>query len=248
MWAFDWLKVNLEPQLSSHSNSRDKSKFQAKRDVTGGVYLPAGETPKKLYQIIEEHRPKWFEDIPFLQVDEVMTGSKKNIFRLFFKSSLPTYFHNFVPVEIESQQQRFAILGLGLNGHVAFHEPGLEATFEKGEVTLSLATTHNLKLEEGTKGLTYGLGTFLKCEKILAMVTSSGKREILGKALGKSSIDQMKQEWSNRSRLNEVVEIDLKGSVNSKTGLNETADLNVPFSHLVSHRGFELVLTANVLF
>ena len=72
-----------------------------------------------------------------------------------------------------------SFLGLGVNGHVAFHEPHIPHHFSFGCIELGKETLDYLKLEPETWGITYGLGTFLKSHSIFLMVKGEHKREIL---------------------------------------------------------------------
>jgi glucosamine-6-phosphate deaminase len=72
-----------------------------------------------------------------------------------------------------------AVLGLGTNGHVAFHEPGIPADFRFGEVKLHDDTAERLHLESGTVGRTYGIGIFNEAKALLLVVRGESKRRAL---------------------------------------------------------------------
>ncbi|MEK7357725.1 MAG: 6-phosphogluconolactonase, partial [Bdellovibrionota bacterium] len=76
-----------------------------------------------------------------------------------------------------------AILGLGLNGHVAFHEPGLGRDFFSGCVKLSDTTVGQLAAEPETWGITYGAGAFARCRSVCIMVGGASKRDVLKRLL-----------------------------------------------------------------
>ena len=44
------------------------------------IFVPAGGTPKGLYKIWEQSDKAWAKGVKFFQIDEVITGSKKNLF------------------------------------------------------------------------------------------------------------------------------------------------------------------------
>ena len=71
-----------------------------------------------------------------------------------------------------------AILGLGQNGHVAFHEPSLNTNFFSGCLKLDLETTKRLGLEPETRVVSYGLNAFLKSKAILLIVRGETKKTI----------------------------------------------------------------------
>ena len=89
-----------------------------------------------------------------------LTGPKKGVFKIFLEENLPHYRHQIRFVDDCSRAADLAILGLGLNGHVAFHEPGIDGSFYSGSVRLSEITCDHLGLERGTWGVSYGAGAF----------------------------------------------------------------------------------------
>ena len=140
------------------------------------LFLPAGKTPESIYQNWENEAPKWLEKLDLLQVDDVHTGAKKGMFQQFFKDHLPSFADRIkTPEQSGGECADLAILGLGKNGHVAFHEPGLAESFFYGVIDLSLKTREHLQLEDGTKGVTYGVGAFMQAKAILLIVTGQGK-------------------------------------------------------------------------
>lgn len=147
---------------------------RVKRYDAQSLFLPAGETPKPLYASWRKEAPAYLKGMRLLQVDDVTTGSGKGVFARFFRDELPSF--TVVPPEKEESAD-LAILGLGTNGHVAFHEPGLPSDFSFGEVELADDTAARLKLEPGTVGITYGVGAFVKAKAILLVVRGEGKRE-----------------------------------------------------------------------
>lgn len=143
------------------------------------LFIPAGQTPVSLYEYWEKARPAYLNECQLLQVDEVLTPPFEGRFRIFFEKNLPGFQNQMIWVHQETEPAHLAILGLGLNGHVAFHEPGLALDFQKGPVRLSPITCQELALPSDSYGLTYGLGTFLACEQILLIVKGTRKKEIL---------------------------------------------------------------------
>ena len=153
------------------------------RLVSGGartIYVPAGRTPEPLYQLWEKDRPSWLASAKLIQIDDILTGQRRGQFRRFFEEALPTYKNRIEFIGGDNcTQADVALLGLGLNGHVGFHEPGLPASLFMGCVRLSPATCGLLELEQGTWGISYGLGAFMKCRAVVMMVTGKSKRGIL---------------------------------------------------------------------
>lgn len=147
------------------------------------LYVPAGETPKPLYRDWELHKPGYLNKMKMIQIDDVLDGEKKNLFKQFFFDELPTYAPKIEYFESGESQADLGILGLGMNGHVAFHEPGLAPNFYSGCVRLQNETLRNLDLANGTWGKTYGVNAFYKCKALLIAVKGVKKKEILLRTL-----------------------------------------------------------------
>ena len=150
-----------------------------------GIFLPAGGTPESLYKVWSETRPSFLNHKVFYQVDDVLNGPRKGEFWKFFEEHLPYHHQQIIGVEepMKLNPPDVALLGLGVNGHVAFHEPSLPENFRYGCVELESETRFYLGLPEGTWGVTYGLASFLSCKNILIMVFGAHKREVLSKLL-----------------------------------------------------------------
>jgi 6-phosphogluconolactonase/glucosamine-6-phosphate isomerase/deaminase len=159
----------------------DWLEIQTKKTSAKSIYLPAGNTPIPIYQYWESTRPKALETLELLQIDDVAEGPSKDIFLKFFQQNLSHYLKQFKPILKPGVQADLGILGVGVNGHVAFHEPGIEPGHFCDYVTLHTTTTESLKLAPGTHGLTYGLGAFLKTKGLLLVVSGKSKREAFNK-------------------------------------------------------------------
>jgi len=86
------------------------------------------------------------------------------------------------------------VLGIGINGHIGFNEPGDEL----------ITTTHVTKLAEETRkanarffesldkvpqyAVTMGLGTIMKAKKILLLASGKSKAKIISELLGDESV------------------------------------------------------------
>lgn len=148
------------------------------------VFMPAGSTPTGIYALMEKHQDPVFDSVVFYQVDEVVSGKKSGLFRQFFEKHLPSYQEQFHYLSDSDEQARVSrcdvsLLGIGVNGHVAFHEPGIIDSFEFGSVQLSDVTLSNLQIDSNDKVLTYGVGTFLKSEKIILLASGNSKAGVL---------------------------------------------------------------------
>jgi len=147
------------------------------------VFVPAGDTPRPLYAYWREHRPTCLEHCHFIQIDEVITGPGKGQFAAFLKEHLSPWAGKIEFIDTASGGAEVGVLGLGLNGHVAFHEPELPVSMEAACVRLSPETCKRLGLSQDTWGVTYGVGAFIKCRTLLLMVLGESKREILARLL-----------------------------------------------------------------
>ncbi|HTL12920.1 MAG TPA: 6-phosphogluconolactonase [Bdellovibrionota bacterium] len=167
------------------------------------MFLPAGNTPVTLYSLWQANPPEYLRRVRLTQLDEVWDKGKGPLpvergggpdeaaraapgrFHQFFERVLPFYAPRIqAPGAKTRQGADLAVLGLGPNGHIAFHEPGLEPTFRQGEVQLSKATCRGLGLEHPHWAVTYGIGAFMECRALLLMVSGEGKGEAVA-ALGR---------------------------------------------------------------
>lgn len=76
------------------------------------------------------------------------------------------------------------LLGIGMNGHLGFNEPGTSPDFTGGvvrlaEVTREVGRKYFAGRTPGETGITLGLGTLRRADRILLMATGEKKRSIL---------------------------------------------------------------------
>lgn len=159
-------------------------KDQVEKTNARSLFLPAGETPKSLYHFWSEVQPEYLKRLKLFQIDEVLSERSPKMFETFFKKNLKVKGLEVVPPsESQGFQADLAILGLGKNGHLAFHEPSLSKDFFFGEVELEKVTRQNLHLEDTSKGLTYGLKAFLDTRAALLLVRGNGKQQVYSRFL-----------------------------------------------------------------
>src|SRR5690606_19831493 len=125
----------------------------------------------------------FLRDRTLVQIDDILTGPRRLAFRRFFAQHLPSYQEQMEYFESGERAGDIALLGLGMNGHVAFHEPGLSSDFYSGCVRLSEATRAVLNLREETWGMTFGLAAIRQARAILLLVRGEKKRSILERVL-----------------------------------------------------------------
>ncbi|MFH0951169.1 MAG: glucosamine-6-phosphate deaminase [bacterium] len=106
-----------------------------------------------------------------------------------------------------------AILGLGLNGHLAFNEPGTLVDSLTHVVDLS-ATTRQANviafknIEEVPKqAITMGLGTILSAQQIILLVSGDSKKDIVKQALQGSITPEVPASYLQQHR-NVIVILD----------------------------------------
>ena len=156
-------------------------------DGARSAFLPAGRTPESLYKLWESEKPSWLRELRLKQIDDVLNGPQTGVFRAFFEEHLPSFGSQMDWIERADETADVAILGLGLNGHIAFHEPHLPANFYGGCVDLSEITRRMLGLTEQTWGITYGSATFMKCKSILMIASGPSKRDVVKKLVARST-------------------------------------------------------------
>lgn len=156
------------------------------REGARSVFLPAGRTPENLYALWEKEKPSWLAGVTLKQIDDVLTGPRAGTFRRFFETHLPSYTRQFEWIERADSSADVAILGLGLNGHIAFHEPSLPRDFYGGCVELTEITRRTLGLADPTWGLTYGASTFMACKSILMIASGESKRDVVARLCERS--------------------------------------------------------------
>ncbi|MCR9206346.1 MAG: hypothetical protein NXH75_17325 [Halobacteriovoraceae bacterium] len=157
-----------------------------KEKLISNLLIPAGGTPIEFYRVLREEFSQEFRSFSFWQIDDVLNGANKNCFYDFFKEHLGDYLPQLNSISgsfLGFDKPFSSFLGLGMNGHVAFHEPHIPRNFSFGCVELGPETLEYLSLAPDTWGITYGLGTFLKGEAIYLMVKGEHKREILKRFL-----------------------------------------------------------------
>ncbi len=170
-----------EQDLTKRVNTWIESNQSKDSDLK--IYLPAGESPIPIYKEWEKTSPQFLTRLKLIQIDDVCSGPKAFMFKDFFKAQLPSFQNQFHWIESESVQADIALLGLGTNGHVAFHEPGLPQDFHFGKVTLADETCKRLGLDANTQGLSYGLGAFMKTKSIRMILRGSSKDQTLKQVL-----------------------------------------------------------------
>jgi 6-phosphogluconolactonase/glucosamine-6-phosphate isomerase/deaminase len=153
------------------------------------LFLPTGSTPIPLFRAWQNDPPKALRGLRLSQLDEVITGPETGVFKRFFQDMLPAFSSQFMDFEKVTEGPELVILGIGMNGHVAFHEPGYPADLFRGEVIVADEDCDAMKMPRGTKADTYGTGSFLQAKAILLIARGSSKRALMEKLFNDPKAD-----------------------------------------------------------
>lgn len=177
--------------------------------------LATGSTPEGLYEcVIEQYKSNQvtFEYVTTFNLDEYvgLTGEDPNSYRFFMNNKLfnhidiqkeNTHVPNGVAVDLEQEVLKYEelikengaidiqVLGIGLNGHIGFNEPGTPFTSRTHIVELDESTRNaNARFfssieEVPTQAITTGIETIMESKKIVLLVSGEEKAETLAKLL-----------------------------------------------------------------
>ncbi|HMN67500.1 MAG TPA: 6-phosphogluconolactonase [Bdellovibrionales bacterium] len=157
-------------------------------EVGQSVFMPAGGTPTALYRHACQIPSPLLRTLKLLQLDEIISGPLQGNFRAYLEKELAPFVDQIQWISQGDATADVSILGVGINGHVAFHEPFLARDFTSGCVLLSDEIQNYLELKDPTWGVTYGCGTFLKSKKILVLARGEKKRQILQRAIARRDL------------------------------------------------------------
>lgn len=183
---------------------------------TGGanICLPTGDTPKGMYQELVKMYNEGkavFKNLQAFVLDEWGDIPKEHPARCinmlrdeFFepiKLNVNQIFHydNFEEISAKEKCLRYenelkihgglhlSILGIGMNGHVGFNEPGSHKNDRTKVVELASKTVEVSKkygiLEPVSWGMTIGIGTLLESKSILIIANGAHKKEVVQKLI-----------------------------------------------------------------
>ena len=177
-----------------------------KRDSLIG--LATGQTMVGVYQTLVEEEKKnigLFADTVFVQLDEIIPKAETD--RLFskelqeiFLNRLEGGYHSFLSIDILAQSLNdealrhwlsikrlggidLQILGIGVNGHIGYNEPGSDLNSTCRVVKLADETIKRSGYQANTMGITLGIGDILAAEKIALLATGSSKAKAIEKTL-----------------------------------------------------------------
>lgn len=175
--------------------------------------LPTGKTPLRFYNLLINYTKLGlvtFENITIFNLDEFLDLPKNHpssYFNYMQKHLLTCvkvgrhYIPNSEAADPEEECKRYedliaqagsidlAVLGLGLNGHIGFNEPGTPFESRTHVATLTHQTREGLASEFGgleytpTRAITMGIKTIMNAKNIILMATGAEKAKILERAL-----------------------------------------------------------------
>lgn len=175
------------------------------------VCIPTGETPEPFYAALVEAERRGelsFRDATLIELDEWIGLSPTdpargdNFLRRVLIDRLRVPPARFVPVDVddpdrdaavarhdrEARDLDLAILGLGINGHVGFNEPGSLPDDPTRVVELAATSGEIARERYGASrtpraGITIGLDRLLASREAWLLVTGERKAEMLRRAL-----------------------------------------------------------------
>jgi galactosamine-6-phosphate isomerase len=168
------------------------------------VCLAAGATPTRMYALVAEHyrrEPKLFERMRVLKLDEWggLAMDDPASCEQFLRQTLVEPLRlqeryvafNSQPADPASESARIAdwlnvhgpidlcVLGLGMNGHLGFNEPGPHLIPHAHVAELSAESSSHAMLDQArtrpTYGLTIGMADILQARQVLLLVSGPGK-------------------------------------------------------------------------
>jgi glucosamine-6-phosphate deaminase len=178
--------------------------IRTKRELTLG--LPTGNTPLGMYEeLVRSYREQQidFSGIRTFNLDEYLglQGNDPHSYRFYMQEHFfdhvkvpPGNVH--IPQEAGSYEDKIReaggidllVVGMGLNGHIAFNEPGSSFASRTREVMLAPETIANAEMHfEGApvppRAITMGIGTILESRCIVLLASGASKADIVRRAL-----------------------------------------------------------------
>jgi len=207
------IKVKDYEEMSEKACSYLVENLQSKKYPVLG--LATGSTPEGMYQkLIEKNKNKEisFENVTTFNLDEYVGLHKNNDQSYYFYMHDKLFNHidikeenihlpngNTENLEKECNEYEAAIkkkgpvdvqvLGIGVNGHIGFNEPGTPFTSRTHIVTLDESTRKanarffNSMDEVPTKAITMGIESIMESEKIVLLVSGENKSDALARLI-----------------------------------------------------------------
>ncbi|WP_010098548.1 glucosamine-6-phosphate deaminase [Ornithinibacillus scapharcae] len=177
--------------------------------------LATGSTPEGLYKcLIEQYQSNKvsFDNVTTFNLDEYvgLEGNDPNSYRYFMDSNFfdhiniqknNTHVPNGIAKDLEEEVLQYEelikengaidmqVLGIGLNGHIGFNEPGTAFSSRTHVVELDESTRNaNARFfssidEVPTQAITAGIETIMESKKIVLLVSGEAKAETVARLL-----------------------------------------------------------------
>jgi glucosamine-6-phosphate deaminase len=201
------MRVLVTPDYRTLSRTASELVLKAirtKRDLTLG--LPTGNTPLGMYaELVRSYRDRQvdFSGVRTFNLDEYLglQQGDTHSYRFYMQEHFfdhvnvpPGNVH--IPEEAGGYEEKIReaggidllVVGIGLNGHIAFNEPGSSFASRTREVMLAPETVANAEMHfEGApvprRAITMGIGTILESRCIVLLASGASKSDIVRRAL-----------------------------------------------------------------
>ena len=162
--------------------------------------LAAGQTMKPVYDHLvsaEDRSRGLFSETAFVQLDEVVSAARGDAsfsdeIDKHLLSRLSGGYRTFLTIDgqatrpdLEAKRHRAAILengglgvqllGIGVNGHVGFNEPGCEPDSRCRVTKLAKSTLERNGYPSGTRAVTLGIAEITSAQRIIMVATGAAK-------------------------------------------------------------------------
>ncbi len=186
------LTLNNIEEVASQTEVLMRELFNKKKEVIRG-FFPTGKSADSFYSRLRSDQ-FWRRKFLGLQIDEFAQNG--NLFlsqlqkQLIWPLQLEEQFETIDPSWSDSEMQKhiervtslpidFALLGLGPNGHIGFHEPDIgDESFAGGRVRLTELSMKRVTGAATDSALTFGAGSFLKARRIIMLVVGAEKEPV----------------------------------------------------------------------
>ncbi|MBX3077268.1 glucosamine-6-phosphate deaminase [Candidatus Obscuribacterales bacterium] len=189
-------------ELSMDAANKIAAQIRSKPNTNLG--LPTGRTPVLMYdylvKLTEKEGLDWSQ-VNCFALDEYLNTTAEHSFQRYLETNLydrigfpktnqhnPSMSDNYDAIIAQHGGLDLAILGIGLNGHIAFNEPGTpRLSFTQciwlDEVSRkALSPTFGGMEATPSKAVTMGISTILASKQIIMLAFGQDKKEIVGKA------------------------------------------------------------------
>jgi glucosamine-6-phosphate deaminase len=170
--------------------------------------LAAGQTMHPVYEHLirtEIHSSGLFSQITFAQLDEVMSSNRDEAsfaeeINKYLLSRLSGGYRAFLDIDgrtnrpdLEAKRHRanllangglgVQLLGLGVNGHVGFNEPGCHPESECRVTALAESTLERNGYKPDTRAITLGIAEIMSAQRIVMVATGAAKSSAIAEMI-----------------------------------------------------------------